>query len=69
MQVSARAPRKQSLGPLADISAQVCLLTLSCLLCVSQDSGGLKGAVPSGLTGDLFKDTELVEAKVGQPLT
>merc|ERR1719242_918125 len=47
---SARAPRKQNLGlPLSDIS---------------QQEPVLRTAVPPGLTGDIFKDTELVEAKV-----
>merc|ERR1719471_93979 len=45
----ARAPRKQNLGPLSDIS---------------QQEPALRTAVPPGLTGDIFKDTELVEAKV-----
>merc|ERR1719319_1370244 len=48
LQVANRAPRKQSLGPLSDISQQE----------------PLRSAVPPGLTGDIFKDTELVEAKV-----
>jgi len=46
---AARAPRKQNLGPLSDIS---------------QQESALRTAVPPGLTGDIFKDTELVEAKV-----
>jgi hypothetical protein len=49
---AARPPRKQSLGPLSDISQQ------------QQDPVALRAGVPPGLTGDLFKDTELVEAKV-----
>merc|ERR1719350_614958 len=43
-----RAPRKQSLGRVSDFS---------------QDDS-LSSDVPPGLTGDIFKDTELVEAKV-----
>merc|ERR1719391_81070 len=46
---AARAPRKQNLGPLSDIS---------------QQEPPLRTTVPPGLTGDIFKDTELVEAKV-----
>merc|ERR1719367_1191447 len=46
---AARPPRKQNLGPLSDIS---------------QQESALRTAVPPGLTGDIFKDTELVEAKV-----
>ena len=46
---SVRAPRKQSLGPVSDFS---------------QEEPGLAAGVPPGLTGDIFKDTELVEAKV-----
>merc|ERR1719370_98426 len=43
-----RAPRKQSLGTVSDFS---------------QDDS-ISSDVPPGLTGDIFKDTELIEAKV-----
>ena len=65
-QASARAPRKQNLGlPLSDISQQV-LVSSNILTRVNHllQEPALRTAVPPGLTGDIFKDTELVEAKV-----